>query len=334
MRSHKVVESHEERRKNHGAIKGFKPGARPSVEFIGSIESLDELLERSEFGTFRIVVLKSDNRAFLDRVVRGVKWVLRVLTGRGVISDDSAAISGIAIRHKTKRLYGAGFRIAKASREQSQGGKSSSRVGKVISADRSSAFIKNEPRVSVFTFDGDIGFIGGGDTDRLGTVAVNEWRKVSGRGSDVVGDRLMRNFEIKDSFKRIASEPQTEPKVNDESQTESNDVESIVNLIEIHWRVFGAGKRKVFGPVMIFAKEVMQFELTGFSLLSYPFFFGRESGEILEKKRALFVWAFIGAADAIFFPVEKSIAAMRTPIGGFTVPSALVGGRRLVAEFA
>ena len=72
IRFHKVVESNEERRKNHGTNKGFKPGARPSVELISSIEPLNELLEGSVFFTFRIVVLKSDNCAFLDRVVR---WV-------------------------------------------------------------------------------------------------------------------------------------------------------------------------------------------------------------------------------------------------------------------
>ena len=67
-----------------------------------------------------------------------------MLTGGGVISDDSAAVSGIAIRHKTKRLDGPGFRVAKALIEQSQGGKSASRVGKVVSADRSAVLHADE----------------------------------------------------------------------------------------------------------------------------------------------------------------------------------------------
>jgi hypothetical protein len=85
---------------------------------------------------------------------------------------------------------------------------------------------------------------------------------------------------------------------------------------------------------VIFSEEVMQFELAGVTHFTHKTFFGSESGQVALVDRTAIVRALVSRANAVLFPSEERVAAMRAPVTRLALATRQIGGRGSITDFA
>ena len=202
MTSEEVVVGDKEDGESDGAIEIVKPAAGAGVEFVGAIESFNDLLKLSVFGTFLVLVGQADDSASFNKQSK-------VLKQSGVIDGmHSGVIGRVAVGDE---LDGGIFRRSSDGffqRDESVANISG--IGEMIGVDSTGVGADGEPGVIPPIGHADIGFIAGDTRVDRSFVMHVKWMTKHGGGIGVVQDSLMGYRSLKDVLKHVSRHSRTE----------------------------------------------------------------------------------------------------------------------------
>lgn len=323
VRPHEVVVDDEERGERAGAVEVLEPGAGAGVELVGAVEPFDELLVFAVGLAFGVEVFESDDGPFVEDARAAF------FDGCGVVGGDGAVVGGQSVGDE---FAGGAFGIlwgSVAVVDQREGGLGTAGFGEVPAADGAAHLGDDEPGVAGDAVDLDVGFIGGAGVFGLRRILIGEVAQVQRGGVGVVDDGLVRDADSVDPAQGVGGHAGAEAEADVVGQAEPDGVQAVVDAVEVDGGFFQALEPQIFRGVVVFAEEVVQLELAGFTFFSHPVFFRRERGEVADIECAGVVLAFEGGAQSVLLPGEERATAVRTPVLGLAFAARLVGRRRL-----
>lgn len=201
MTSEEVVVGDKEDGESDGAIEIVKPASGTGVEFVGAIESFNDLLKLAVFSTFGVLISQADDGASLQGQGGALEqsWMVdgvhSGIIGRVAVGDE---LDGGIFRRSSDGFFQRDESVANTSG-----------IGEMIGMDGAAGGADNEPGVIPLIGHADIGFIAG-DTrvDRAFMMHVELMTK-HGSGIGVVQDSLMGYRSLKDVFKHVSSHSRT-----------------------------------------------------------------------------------------------------------------------------